>query len=202
MTGKNLFSRLTWLGGILLCAGALHIALTLNNEGIARLFLGAYVPLAKESAISRAVEFCNRESMSWPWPSQKNCSLPSDSDIAMELRKHEENYKYYVVSPAKEIVRDVTNFALGSVYAILFIASLWMLIKWFAANLWPKISGLAGTLHRSINWTEMGAARRLRRAEEEFRTLKNLRDEGLIAEEVFVARKDRLRAAIRTDQKK
>ena len=40
------------------------------------------------------------------------------------------------------------------------------------------------------------ATRRLRRAQEEFRTLKSLRDDGLIGEELFVARKNKLKAAI------
>jgi hypothetical protein len=202
MTGRNLISRLTWLGCFLLCAGALHLASTLGNKDIARLFIRSYVPLAKEEATRRAIELCDRDSMSWSWQSRKNCSLPSDSDVAMELRKHEQDYEYSIARSAETNVRDGTNFAFGSVYAILFIAGLWGLIRWFAANIWPKIAGFAGTLHRSINWTEMGATRRLRRAEDEFRTLKNLRDQGLIAEDVFVARKDKLRAAIRTDQGK
>lgn len=198
MTGKGLFSKLAGLGVVLLCAGVLHLAISLMAEDIARIFVPVYSPIGKKEAKELAVKSCesNRENYPYTW-GHKNCSIPSGDDVSVQIQEHERNYKYYTLEPVKDIVINVTNFVIGTMYAALFLVGLWAIKTWFVANLWPNISGLLRPLRRSLNLSEMGASRRLRRVEAEFSTLKSLRDDGLITEEVFVARKNKLKAAIK-----
>jgi hypothetical protein len=198
MTGKGLFSKLAGLAVVLLCAGALHLAISLMAEDIARIFVPIYSPIGKEEAKELAVKTCQSDSnYRYSWQPYKDCSMPSKEDITMQIQGHERDYKNYTLGPVKEIVLNVTNFVIGTMYAAVSVIGLWAIKTWFVANLWPKISGLLRPLHRTLNLSEMSATRRLRRVEAEFRTLKSLRDDGLITEEVFVSRKNKLKAAIK-----
>jgi len=201
MTGRALFSRCAFLTFCLIFAGALHLTLSLNANDIAKPFVQAYVPLDKKQAIKQAVNNCEK-SAGFQF-ALVDCSIPSKEDILMQISRHREAYEYGELQPVVKNVRNVTDFALGSVYAALALGALWALIRWFGSNIWPKLAKSAGPLRTSLlraslNLSERGAARRLRRAEEEFRTLKSLRDEGLITEDVFVARKNKLKAAIKS----
>lgn len=193
MTGRGLFSRCAWLAVGLFCAGALHVALRLMADDIATRFVQPYVPLPKEGAFQRAIKTCNDSIMR---PYLENCSMPSEGGISTEMAVHKADYEYRKFGPVKERVDDVTNSALGMVYAALALAALWAFKSWFGANIWPKLAGFVGPLRASLDLSERGASRRLRRAEKEFRTLKSLRDDGLIAEDVFVTRRNKLKAAI------
>lgn len=196
MTGRSLFSRCAWLIVGLLCAGALHFALSLMANDIATLFVQAYVPLTKEEAFKQAVSSCNRSSMR---TYLENCSMPSENTVSEEMENHKFYYDRREFEPIKSRVHDVTNVAFGVVYATLALVALWAFINWFIANVWPMLAGSLGVLRNSLDLSEKSAARRLRRAEKEFRTLKSLRDDGLIAEDVFVARKDKLKAGIKAN---
>ena len=198
MTGKSLFSKLAGFGVVLLCAGALHLAIFLKAEDIARIFVPVYSPIGKEAARELAVKGCESYKKDYPYSwGDKACSIPSENDIAMQIEGHESDYNRHTLDPVKDIVLDVTGFVIGTMYAALFIMGLWAIKTWFVANLWPRIADLLKPLHRSLNLPEMGASRRLRRVEAEFSTLKSLRDDGLITEEDFVARKNKLKAAIK-----
>lgn len=198
MTGRDLFSRCAWLAVGLFCAGAIHVALRLMADDIATRFVQPYVPLTGIGAFEEAVKACNSSSMR---PYLENCSMPIEQAISREMVVHKANYEYRTVGPVRERVDDVTNFALGMVYAALALAALWAFKSWFGANIWPTLTGFVGPLRTSLDLSERGASRRLRRAEKEFRTLKSLRDDGLIAEDVFVTRRNKLKAAIKADPK-
>lgn len=194
MKGRGLFSRCAWLAVGLICAGAVHVALRLMSDDIATRFVQPYVPLTREEAFTRAVKACNDSGMR---PYIENCSMPSDINISTEMVVHKADYEYRKFEPVKERVNDVINIALGMVYAALALAALWAFKSWFGANIWPMLAGFIGPLRTSLDLSEMGASRRLRRAENEFRTLKSLRDDGLITEDVFVTRRNKLKAAIK-----
>ena len=194
MTGRGLLSRCAWLILGLIFAGALHLTLRLLASDIATQFAQAYVPLTKEEAFKLAVNSCDGSIIR---RYQENCSVPNGSTVSVEMERHKAEYDYRKFSPVKERVQDVTDFALGMVYAALALAAIWAFVSWFTTNVWPMLAGVIGSVRNSLDLSEKSTAWRLRRAEEEFRTLKSLRDDGLIAEEVFAARKGKLKAAIK-----
>jgi len=196
MTGRGLLSRYAWLILGLIFAGALHLTLRLMAKDIATQFAQAYVPLTKEEAFRLAVSSCDSSMMR---RYQENCSVPSGGAVSVEMERHKAEYDYRKFSPVKERVQEVTDFALGVVYAAFALAAFWAFVNWFATNVWPMLAESMGVLRSSLNLSEKSTAWRLRRAEEEFRTLKSLRDDGLIAEDVFVARKGKLKAAINSN---
>ena len=122
--------------------------------------------------------------------------MPSESSVLTWMERDKANYEYQEVQPVARRVRDATDVGFGMVYAALALGALWAFKTWFAVNVWPRLVSLVGPLQASLNLSETRATRRLRRAQEEFRTLKSLRDDGLIGEELFVARKNKLKAAI------
>lgn len=192
MTGKSLFSRYAKLAFALVCVGALHLTIWLNVEKVARPFVPAYVPLTKNEAIKRAGKSCESSFQQY----FKDCSTPSEEDILSETRMNEARYEYEELRPFEEKVRDVASVVLGIGYAALALAALWAFKSWFVLNIWPMLAAFFRRLHTSLDLSERGATRRLRRAEEDFRTLKSLLDDGLIAEDVFIARRNKLKAAI------
>ena len=192
MTGRAFFSRCAWLTVALICAGALHLALSLNAQSIATPLVKAYVPLTKEVAAKQAIEACNGSVRRY----SEDCSMPSESSVLTWMERDKANYEYQEVQPVARRVRDATDVGFGMVYAALALGALWAFKTWFAVNVWPRLVSLVGPLQASLNLSETRATRRLRRAQEEFRTLKSLRDDGLIGEELFVARKNKLKAAI------
>lgn len=192
MTGKNLFSRYAKLAFALVCVGALHLTIWLNAEKVARPFVQAYVPLTKNEAIKRAVKSCESRFQAY----FTDCSTPSEEDISREIQINEERYQYRELRPIEEKIRDVASIMFGIVYAALALVGLWAFKSWFAMNIWPMLAVFFRRLHTSLDLSEREATRRLRRAEEDFRTLKSLRDDGLIAEDVFIVRRNKLKAAI------
>lgn len=198
MTGRSLFSRCAWLVVGLLCVAVLHAALRLISNDIATRFVRPYVPLTKEGAFTRAVQVCNQSGIR---PYTENCSMPSDGSISTEMVAHKADYEYREFEPVKERIDDVTNIVLGMVYAALGLSALWAFKSWFGANIWPMLAGFVRPLRASLDLSERGASWRLRRAEKEFRTLKSLHDDGLISEDVFVTRRNKLMAAIKAGPK-
>lgn len=180
----------------LLFAGGLHLAVRLMASDITTQFVQAYVPLTKEEAFKQAVNSCDRSSMR---PYLEDCSMPSESTVSAEMENHKFYYNRREFEPVKGRVHDVTDFALGVIYASLALAALWAFKNWFSFNVWPTLAGFRGAIRSTLDLSEKGSAWRLRRAEKEFRTLKSLRDDGLLAEDVFVARKDKLKAAIKAN---
>ena len=177
---------------VLICAGALHVALSLNAYSIATPLVKAYVPLTKEAATKQTTEACDRSLRRY----NEDCSTPSESSVLTWMERDKTNYEYQEVHPVARRVRDATDIAFGMVYAALALGAIWAFKSWFGVNVWPRLVSLVGPLRASLNLSETRATRRLRRAQEEFRTLKSLRDDGLISEELFVARKNKLKAAI------
>lgn len=195
MTGKSLFSRYAQLAFVLVCLGTLQLTMWFNIEEVARPFVQAYVPLTKTGAVKRAVESC--ESRFQPY--YKNCSTPNEEDISFEIRMNEARYEERELRPVEEKVRGVASIVLGILYGALALTALWAFKSWFVMNIWPMLAGFFARWRTSLNVSERGTARRLRQAEKDFRTLKSLRDDELITEDVFITRRNKLKAAIKAD---
>jgi hypothetical protein len=195
MNGRALISRFCWLTTGLLCVGAIHVAATLNVDVIARPFHRDYVPISSEEARRVAEEECGHSMAGFAY---RDCT-PTAAAVSWALEKDQLVFIEREVEPIRERIRDVVNIVGGILYALLALGALWAIKSWFAASSWPRVRrlvGLAKPAWTSVDLSGMNETRRLRRAEAEFKTLKSLRDEGLITEAVFVARKDKLKAGI------
>jgi hypothetical protein len=88
--------------------------------------------------------------------------------------------------------------------AFLWIAAAAAFLMWCRSTLLPIVGRFRAKLRDrsslSVDLQSIGANRRVRQAESDFATLKNLHDNGLINDEMFNLRKEELKAALTSNK--
>lgn len=123
----------------------------------------------------------------------EDCFSLIEMHVRAEIERHRSLYEYDTLRLAKDRILEVAAVAFAFIYATLAPAALWAVKSWLVINVWPLLAKTLGSLQASWTFADRTSARRLRRAEEEFRTLKSLHDDRMIAEEAFVDRRNKLK---------
>ena len=120
--------------------------------------------------------------------------------IADGHRIHREEFFVSQIKPNVGTVEAIINWTFGLVYACIGLYVLKFFLKWFIAEILPFLRRGSRRLKEIRSWLPsikaLSENRRLRRAESDFLTLKNLYENGLITEEMFMARKSALKAVL------
>jgi hypothetical protein len=193
----SLLTRWTWLLASLPCAVALHVALHLNAPLIAGQFVPAYTPYSVEEAASRGRSVCENDISARTVGIDCEKALP-DYMAAVQTGK--------AVATQGEVdyLSEKIQIAAGIIFCIVYGA-----LAMFATRLfteWRDSRPQRLVRHSSADTADplvplqrlkrMSAARSLRNAEEEYRTLESLHDKGLITDEMFEKGKRDLTAAL------
>lgn len=209
MTIKALLVRYILLAVCLVGLGAAHSALLEHVPAIARHYAPPYVPLVKEEANKRATETYKASTTNCDNPSdymgEYLCKMrltPSAPESVEQLeRKEYESHRWLYtqreILPLQEKLETATRLGFGMLYFIIAISALILTWRSFKSSRLPGLFGRIQDRRRSVrfrsNLKDVLAGHRLRNAEDEFRALKNLHDNGLITDDMFAMRKEELR---------
>jgi hypothetical protein len=195
MTSRAFRNRMAALLIVLAIVAGTHLGLRLNSTDIARSFATTYVPLSKQEAVERVQKYCKEIS---EWSHQRQyCNKSIEDRTAIEQRDHAATYESDVVGRMRDRFDDSVDIVAGFSYAAIALAAAWALLRWFGWNVWPTVARALGRVRVNLGMSDRRAAWQLQRAEKDFRTLKSLRDDDIITEEVFTQRRDRLKAGLK-----
>jgi uncharacterized membrane protein len=227
MTFKSLLIRLFWTGVVLGAAIGTHVFLTSRSELLAeKMFAPKYVQptddvaYAKGSASHDAlVAETNEKTEVWNRCVETHdpeyvfvCHTRPDEVQPVDRTTLIENgqrmarwvFENNEVEPHVDSVKNGINLVFGILYAGLALLTGRTLFTWFVTEPVPAIlrmmSKVKVALPVAMHVKEMKTSRKLRRTENDFTTLKNLFDNGLITEEVFLKRKDELKAVLSEEE--
>lgn len=120
--------------------------------------------------------------------------------IADGHRIHREEFVSSEVKPHIDSTETIIEWVFDIAYAIIGLFVLLIFLKWFVFKIQPLAGRVFGKMcaatRLSQNLKDIYANRKLRQAEKDFLTVKNLYDNGLITEEMFLKRKDDLMAVL------
>lgn len=183
------------LASVLGCVVGLHGVTFLKAEDIAS-YWHPYVALASgevQERASQALESCER-GLSYQY---LKVPCPREPEAAV-LKAHRDQYDYDVRWNGGNDVKQSANVVFGFMYGLLAIPLIWSFGRSLVAK--GRSGGralrVAGESLRSELAFGDRTSRRFRRAEEQFSTLKSLREDGLISDKVYEQRKADLKASL------
>lgn len=100
------------------------------------------------------------------------------------------------VVPRTEFIRTTLTLVYGAAYTILSLLILWSLGLWLRRQAIPSLVVKFNRVMQSIPVKNVLVNWRLKRAENEYRTLVNLHQNSLLSEEVFLRRKAALKSIL------
>lgn len=199
MTLKDLLGRLFLATVCLTGAIAAHVYLYGIAVEQAKQSAPSFVPLTEKEALDGAVASCKGDS---ELPhllalNGSNCEQLMARDgkslLAAQYFSHRRAYEQEHVEPRAEELRNRHHVFFGAVYVVIALFVLRAILKWFTAQVLPAIRSRAKRLKEAV---PILANLKLHQAENDFATVKNLYENGLITEEMFLKRKAELRAAL------
>lgn len=204
---------LAWLAGIGIAASLAASAHNILSEEVperAERDARPYVPITDQEAIMRRYRRCfqDKEVQHQFLSAGVTCEQAYSNPSAEMVKNAQESdhWEYYgrEVYPLIKERRDTldSNFK-AFLYAAAF-AAVTVLLLWCKSTLLPKLSAMKDVVRERTPSVEdvkaLGANRKVKQAESDFLTLKNLHDNGLIDDEMFEKRKDELKAALSTNK--
>ena len=210
ITTQRLIACWIALGLALLGGNHAHDALQKEAVVIAAKEAPPYVSVSDVEAVRLRYEACKRdlsfEVMLFEAGSscQEHFSKPVNeiAEDAQEIHRAsyvEREVKSRVDARQSELRKNLETFYYG-----LIIAASAAFLLWCKSTVFPRLVALKNAIYEHApsakNLKALGANRKVRQAESEFVTLKNLHDNGLINDEMFEKRKEVLKASLSGNQ--
>lgn len=216
MTGKQWMGRLLGLVALVAITTTGAIALSENAEAAIEMFSPAYVPLSIEEKFRRAELPCKRpfgsssgcetiarlSSSASAWDKANNTSYINIEYLSLlsEEHKNREAYVHKELKPKAEVLKIglILAFALHLVGVAMYGIPLLAMPFDSRGNQgitgWAKRAARLAPLKQTTK--EALHSRKLRQTHDEFKVMKDLYDNGLITEDVFLQRKAQIKARL------
>ncbi|KQW38428.1 hypothetical protein [Rhizobacter sp. Root404] len=189
MTFKNLLLRWILLAAMLFSLLILYHFT--DRSALAGKFVPHYVPMSQEQARLAAAQKCDTSYRRFT----ENCSALDQQEVDFVLMAHRRDFEREHIEPVLGYLENV-GFAVCFAFAA---AGIWFLWQWLTLQWSTRIAGARqafGSLTSLAKIDERLKSRRMKKANADFLTLKNLFDNGLISEADFLTRKDLLAASV------
>lgn len=186
MTFKDLLLR--WFLLAMMLLSLLILYLSVDRSALAEKFAPLYVAPAMVDVRQEVVKACESSSRYTSNSYYTTDCAPSQEQITEILRQHRYRYEWNELHP---LLKYGENVALGVCW-LFAAAAAWNFWRWLRIQRLPRVPGARRALEGLAGVTKVGErleSRRMRKANADFATLKNLFDNGLITETDFLARK-------------
>lgn len=205
---------------MILCWAALGIALAVGNMAHEVLQKEAAVIAVKEAppyesvsdveAVRLAYETCQRDVNFESMLLQTGTSCkehflkPTERTTQSAQEYHRDSYEKREVGSRIDARQSKLRENFETFYYVLAFAAFAVVLLWCKSTVLPRLVNFKDAVReRAPSISELkalGANRKVRQAESDFATLKNLHDNGLINDEMFKKRKDELKASLSSNQ--
>lgn len=123
-----------------------------------------------------------------------------DTSLALPEAKHRSEFRQKEIEPRIDNLTMAFKIGFSLLYAGIVLYTILVMWKWYATQGRLAIGQGMGKLNEVAALKGMAANRKLRQAENDFSTLKNLYENGLITEEMFLQRKDQLKSILGSNE--
>jgi hypothetical protein len=198
LTVTDVLKRWVWLAVPLICAIALHVTLEKKADTLAQKYGPEYVPITEVEARKRAVIDC--ESSLHRKIRGETCGEITERQVEYQLEQDKYHFDRDTIAPLARQIKNGAAIAFSIIYAAIILTALWVFFKWLVPLARRVLGrGMASVSESSLDvpgLRRMNASRTLRKAEDDFRTLKSLHENGLITAEMFDKGKRDLKATL------
>ncbi|WP_139089383.1 hypothetical protein [Janthinobacterium lividum] len=204
MTSKKLLISWFFLAVVAALGTVTHGVMMKEVPEIAAKEAPKYLPLTDLEAIKEALASCNKDvyQLADLAMAGGTCGSayanPSARLVELSQESHKTRFYWKEIRPRVENLENGLNTNFTRLIVIVLLVAMVVFIIWCKSTLFSfvvqgriKLRGLS-----FLDLKSKGPNRRVRQAESEFITIKNLHDNGLISDEMFLKRKEELQAAL------